>query len=68
MTYSVFVLQHVPDRDVIAAYLYEFVRTLRPGGLLVFPLPTDLAPRHRRQLRPRLYSTLRTLTQIGQFR
>lgn len=61
MIYSVIVLQHLPDRQLIAAYLSEFMRTLKPGGLLVFQLPTDLAPRYRRQLRMRLYSLLRGL-------
>lgn len=36
------VLQHVP-KDVIPSYIAEFVRVLRPGGLLLFQLPDELS-------------------------
>ncbi len=36
--HSVIALQHVP-RDLIPAYLTEFVRLLRPGGIISFQLP-----------------------------
>lgn len=38
LVYSRITLQHLPPRFV-RAYLREFVRVLRPGGLLVFQLP-----------------------------
>ena len=59
--YSRIVLQHIPDRLATEAYLREFVRLLRVGGLLVFQLPASLPPRRRLQLRPRLYGRLRSI-------
>ena len=62
--FSLQVFQHVPDRDVIAAYLDEVARVLRPGGRavlqfdsrpqpalrrLVLRLPDRLLPRDRRR-------------------
>ena len=41
--YSNIVLQHVEPRFT-RRYLAEFVRVLRPGGLLVFQLPAELVP------------------------
>ena len=41
--YSNIVLQHVEPRFT-RRYLAEFVRVLRPGGLLVFQLPAELLP------------------------
>lgn len=38
LVYSRITLQHLPRRYV-SAYLAEFIRVLRPGGLLVFQLP-----------------------------
>lgn len=38
LVYSNIVLQHVPPREA-RAYVREFVRVLRPGGLLVFQVP-----------------------------
>jgi SAM-dependent methyltransferase len=37
---SFLVLQHIPVRDSIEAYLREFVRVLTPGGIAVVQLPT----------------------------
>ena len=36
------VLQHLPGQREVQTFLAEFVRVLRPGGLLVFQLPTWL--------------------------
>lgn len=53
LVYTVIVLQHQPNRQVIESYLREFVRVLRPQGLLAFHLPSEmpfrywLAPRRR---------------------
>jgi SAM-dependent methyltransferase len=53
------VLQHIPAAGAKARYIMEFVRVLRPGGLLIFQLPSQIPPRHRIQPRPRLYGLLR---------
>jgi len=42
LVYTRLVLQHMPPR-YIRAYLAEFVRVLRPGGILVFQLPGENA-------------------------
>ena len=42
LIYTDIVLQHIRP-DAVVAYLHEFLRILRPGGLLVFQLPS-----HRR--------------------
>ena len=53
------VLQHLPGVEVIGSYLREFVRVLRPGGLLAFQMPSSIARRNRLQPQRRLYSALR---------
>ena len=58
--YTRIVLQHLPGRAAIDSYLAEFVRTLRPGGLLVFQLPSSLPLRMRIQPRRFLYRALRS--------
>jgi ubiquinone/menaquinone biosynthesis C-methylase UbiE len=59
--YTSIVLQHVPDSQLIHAYLGELVRVLRPGGLLAFQLPSHIPPRHMLQPRRRVYRALRRL-------
>lgn len=59
LIYSVLVLQHQPTRAAIGAMVADLVRTLRPGGLLCFQLPSRLPLRRRVQLRRRLYGVLR---------
>jgi ubiquinone/menaquinone biosynthesis C-methylase UbiE len=59
--YSNIVLQHVPDRLVIESYIAEFCRVLRPGGLLIFQLPSHIPAIFRLQWRRRLYVGLRSL-------
>ena len=59
LIYSVLVLQHVPSRAGIRNTVRELVRTLKPGGLLCFQLPSRLPLRRRWQLRRRLYGVLR---------
>jgi ubiquinone/menaquinone biosynthesis C-methylase UbiE len=61
MIYSFIVLQHVPHKDNIKQYIAEFVRVLKPGGLLAFQLPTHLSLRSRLQPRRRMYAILRSL-------
>jgi SAM-dependent methyltransferase len=56
---SSIVLQHVPRREWIEAYLREFVRVLAPGGAIVFTLPSHIPLVFRAQWRRRLYHALR---------
>ncbi len=53
------VLQHIPDKAIIEKYIIEFVRILKPGGLLFFQIPTYVPLRNRWQLRRRAYSFFR---------
>jgi SAM-dependent methyltransferase len=55
------VLQHLPDREMILGYVAEFLRVLRPGGLLVFQLPSALPFPLRLQPRRNVYLVLRRL-------
>ena len=61
LIYSVLVLQHLPTRAAIAAYVVDFARILAPGGLLVCQIPSHIPLRRRLQLRRRLYGILRSL-------
>ncbi len=61
LVYSRYVLQHLPDRDAIAAIVSELGRTLRPGGALVFQLPDRLPWQVRLQPRRSLYRLLRRI-------
>lgn len=61
LIYTRFVLQHLPSAALVKSYLRDFVRLLRPGGVLVFQLPSRISPLHRIQPRRRLYSLLRRL-------
>ena len=56
---SSIVLQHVPRREWIEAYLREFARVLAPGGAIVFTLPSHIPLVFRAQWRRRLYHALR---------
>jgi SAM-dependent methyltransferase len=53
------VLQHIAQPEAKERLIAEFVRVLRPGGLLALQLPSHIPARHRVQLRPRLYGLLR---------
>lgn len=59
LVYSRIVLQHVSRLRAIRAYLREFARVLADGGLFYVQLPNYIPPRHRLQVRPRLYGVLR---------
>jgi SAM-dependent methyltransferase len=61
LVYSTLVLQHLPGRRLVAAYLAEFVRVVSPGGAAVFQLPSSLGLLHRLQAGRRLYGALRLL-------
>jgi ubiquinone/menaquinone biosynthesis C-methylase UbiE len=59
LVFSYVVLQHLPGTAQVDGYLREFVRVLRPGGLLVFQLPSEISLRHRLQPRRRAHTFLR---------
>ena len=61
LVYSHIVLQHIPDRDAVLAYVTEFVRVLAPGGLVAFQMPSRIAARHRLQPHRRAWGALRRL-------
>lgn len=61
MIYTNIVLQHVPSQPAIRSYIAEFVRVIRPGGLMVFQLPSHIPLRRRLEPRRRLYHLLRRL-------
>ena len=67
LIYCDIVLQHLPSHSTIEGYIREFVRVLRPGGLLVFQLPSHIPLRHRLQLRRRLYAVFRFLRVPSRF-
>jgi ubiquinone/menaquinone biosynthesis C-methylase UbiE len=57
--YSALVLQHLPRVEAIRTFIAEFLRVLKPGGLLAFQLPTRMPPRTLRtilRLRTRAYA------------
>ncbi|MGI8606992.1 MAG: class I SAM-dependent methyltransferase [Gaiellaceae bacterium] len=58
---SFVVLQHVGSAEQALAYVREFVRVARPGGLIAFQLPAPLDARRRLQARRRAYGVLRAL-------
>jgi SAM-dependent methyltransferase len=63
--YSNIVLQHQRSASVVFAYLAEFMRVLRPGGLLAFQLPHHIPLRLRLELRRRLYRVSRNLFRLS---
>lgn len=42
LVYTIIVLQHIPDKEIIKSYLREFVRILKKDGLLAFQLPSKI--------------------------
>jgi ubiquinone/menaquinone biosynthesis C-methylase UbiE len=59
--YSSLVLQHMPSQEMVEAYVGEFLRVLRPGGLAVFQTLSHIPFALRLQPRRRVYAFLRTL-------
>ena len=59
LIYTAIVLQHMLKQDSIRQYISEFMRILKPGGLLVMQLPSHIPLRRRLQVRRRLYAWLR---------
>lgn len=58
---SFIVLQHIPDRSLIRAYIAEFARMLAPGGLLAFQLPSKMPFVYRLLWRKRMYRLARAV-------
>jgi len=61
LVYSNLVLQHLPDRAAVEGYMGEFLRVVRPDGIVAFQLPAAIQLRQRLQPRRRLYRLLRAL-------
>jgi SAM-dependent methyltransferase len=59
--YTKYVLQHLPTRNDMRAYVREFSRVLKPNGLLVFQIRTGLSFKASVQAGRRIYSFLRTV-------
>jgi 2-polyprenyl-3-methyl-5-hydroxy-6-metoxy-1,4-benzoquinol methylase len=59
--YSNIVLQHQSNTQIVKSYIQEFVRIIKPEGIVVFQLPYKLTLRYRLQPRRRLYSLLKTI-------
>ena len=61
LVYSRIVLQHLRTPREALRYIEEFLRVVRPDGIVVFQLPAAIPPRHRLHLRRRLWLLLRAL-------
>ena len=62
LVFSQLALQHVSSKAAIESYLREFVRVLRPGGLIAFQLPSRVTLLKRLQPKRRhAYHALRGL-------
>jgi 2-polyprenyl-3-methyl-5-hydroxy-6-metoxy-1,4-benzoquinol methylase len=59
--YSSIVLQHLPDRRMVFGYISEFLRVVKPGGLVVFQIPNSLPFLVRLQPRRTLFMILRAV-------
>jgi len=60
LIYTNRVLQHLPSSTVIAAYLREFFRITKPGGLVVFQVPFRKSIRNLLNLKRTTYHVLKT--------
>jgi len=54
-------LQHLPGKPFVWRYVSEFLRVVRPDGLVVFQLPSSVRWPYRLQLQRRVYAVLRAL-------
>jgi ubiquinone/menaquinone biosynthesis C-methylase UbiE len=59
--YTRLVLQHIPQQQIIRGYIHEFLRVAKPGGLVVFQMPSHIPLIRRVQLRRRIYAVLRSV-------
>jgi ubiquinone/menaquinone biosynthesis C-methylase UbiE len=57
--YSNIVLQHQASKDVAKFYIAEFVRVIKPGGMIVFQMPYKLGLADRLQPKRRIYALLK---------
>jgi ubiquinone/menaquinone biosynthesis C-methylase UbiE len=67
MIYATAVLQHIPNSVLIRNYISEFLRILRPGGILVFQLPHSIPLLYKLGVGSRIYNILRNLGFNKQF-
>ncbi len=67
LIYTNIVLQHIPKKQIIKTYIREFIRILKPQGLVVFQLPHKLNSKINLQLNYRLYHILSSLAIKKQF-
>lgn len=67
LIYSRLVLQHQPSQEWIRAYLREFARTLKPGGLMIFQIPSGMPLRARLNFDLPLYRVLRAFGASSDF-
>lgn len=61
LVYTHLVLQHLPNQATMKGYIREFLRLLKPQGLIVFQLPSSLPNSSRIGLKRRLYHALRAI-------
>jgi ubiquinone/menaquinone biosynthesis C-methylase UbiE len=59
--YTRLVLQHIPQQRIIRGYIGEFLRVAKPGGLVVFQVPSHIPLIRRVQPRRRIYAVLRSV-------
>jgi ubiquinone/menaquinone biosynthesis C-methylase UbiE len=67
LVYTNQVLQHVPNKFTVESYISEFLRIIKPGGLLIFQMPCYIKPVYRLQPTRRLYSLLRLVGFSAEF-
>ena len=61
LVYSRIVLQHLSSAGEALRYVAEFLRVVRPDGIVVFQLPAAVPLRNRLHLRRRAWTVLRTV-------
>ncbi len=65
--YSNIVLQHQPTQILARRYIGEFIRIIKPRGIIVFQMPYKLTLRYALQPKRRLYSLLRACGVSAEF-
>jgi len=66
LVYSNIVLQHIVP-DISRQYIHEFFRVARPGGVIIFQLPSSIHWRRRIQWRRHLFQFLQSAGVSGEF-
>jgi len=59
--YCNIVLQHLPSKALIRTYITEFIRVMKPGGLVIFQVLSFLPLKYRLQPTRRVYRLLRSV-------